>query len=174
MADRLAPLNTWQFPLYVVGFIVIIVNPVLFIDYLKRQIARRKWGAISEVEVLLDLSPVEFEAMVADLYRKLGHKAYRRGRAGDHSVDIVVKAKNGKKWIVQRKRWRGNVGEPVIRDFYRTMQHEEAAQGAIVTTGRFSRPARAWAKRKPIHLYEGAAFLQAWRKVSRRREGGHG
>jgi len=132
-----------------------------------------KWGpktpykgkTISSVSDLLELSPAEFEEMVAEVYRAKGHRARRTGTVGDHGVDVVVEAKNGEKWVVQCKRWRGTVGERVVREFYGTMMHEKADKGAIITTGFFTPQAREWARGKPIFLYDGEEFLRIWRQV---------
>lgn len=67
--------------------------------------------------------------------------------------------------MVQCKRWKGKVGEPVVRDFFGAMQHENAAEGAIITTGTFTPQARQWAKGKPIRLYDGDEFLKVLHKA---------
>lgn len=51
---------------------------------------------VSRPSDLLELSPAEFEEMVADVYRAKGHRARRTGAIGDHGVDIVVEAKMGR------------------------------------------------------------------------------
>jgi len=81
---------------------------------------------------------------------------------------VVVQANDGEKWIIQCKRWRGQVGEPIVREFYGTMQHEKADKGAIVTTGKFSKAARLWAQGKPVYLYDGEEFLVGWKKAQGR------
>ena len=105
--------------------------------------------------------------MVAELYRAMGHQARRTGMIGDHGVDVVVKAKNGEKWVVQCKRWRTPAGESIVRDFYGMMQHEKAAQGAIIATSGFSQAAIEWAKGKPLYLYNSNDFLRLWNKVKK-------
>ncbi len=107
--------------------------------------------------------------MTVELFLAYGHQAKRTGSVGDHGVDVVVHSKNGEKCVVQCKRWRGYVGEPVVRDFYGVMHHEKAERGFIITSGTFSRPAREWAKGKPITLYDGEKFLQLWRRAQHRK-----
>ena len=114
---------------------------------------------------LLDASPSQFEKMVMELYSLRGYDARRTGAIGDHGVDVVVKTPKGAKWIVQCKRWRGWVGEPVVRDFYGTLHHEKADRGILITTGTFSNAAREWAKGKPLALVDGDEFLRAWKDV---------
>jgi hypothetical protein len=142
--------------------------------FLRRQRQRRQFihttGEVNTVEDLLNLTPTEFEDMVVELYRMAGHEAKRTGRVGDNGVDVLVQAKNGEKWIVQCKRYKGSVGEPIVRDFYGAMQHEKADKGTIIAAGRFSRPAIEWAAGKPISLYDGEKFLKSWRQARRQQE----
>jgi restriction system protein len=114
---------------------------------------------------LIELPRAEFEQLVADLYSTLGHDAKRTGGPGDRDFDLVIVAKSGQHWIAQCKQWRGAVGESVVREFYAAMLREHAQQGAIITTARFTPKAVQWAQGKPIHLYDGPAFLQVWQRI---------
>ena len=156
------PLSTILF--FVTGFILIAIW--IGVTYWRRSRTRSKAFGISS-EGLLNLPPGDFEEMVAELYRAMGHQAKRTGMSSDHGIDVVVKAKNGKKWVVQCKRWRTPAGESIVRDFYGTMQHEKAAQGAIIATSGFSQAAIEWAKGKPLYLYNGDDFLRLWERVKK-------
>lgn len=122
-----------------------------------------------EIRQLVELPRGEFEALVAGLYRALGHTAQCTGEKSESGVHIVVRARSGEKWIVQCRQWRGAVGELVVRDFFATMQREQAAQGAIITTASFTAKAREWARGKPIHLYDGPDFVRAMKRIHERR-----
>jgi hypothetical protein len=50
------------------------------------------------------------------------------------------------------------------------MQHEKAAQGAIIATKGFSQAAAEWAKGKPLYLYDGNDFLRLWNKVKKQHQ----
>lgn len=130
----------------------------------------QKAGKVNSPQDLLDLSPREFEDMVVELFTAYGHEAKRTGQVGDHGVDVIVQTKKGEKCVVQCKRWRGYVGEPVVRDFYGVVMHEKADKGIIITSGKFSRSAQEWAKGKPILLYDGEKFIELWRRAQARRE----
>lgn len=116
------------------------------------------------VKDLLELSPGEFEEMTAELYRALGYESKKIGSVGDHGVDVLVKNKSGKKMVVQCKRWRKQVGEPIIREFYGTVQHEKAVHGTIFALSGFTPQAIEWATGKPLSLYDGKKFLEMWNK----------
>lgn len=150
------PWNTLLF--FACGAVLLAVK--LSIDARERRDIQTKANNAAGVGDLLSLSPTDFENMIVELYTAMGHKARRTGATGDHGVDVVVQASNGEKWVVQAKRWRGSVGEPIVRDFHGVMQHEKADKGAIITTGRFTAQARDWAQGKPITLLEGDEFLQ--------------
>ena len=114
---------------------------------------------------LIEMPRAEFEQLVVDLYCALGHTARRIGEPGSRDFDIVIVTKSGQHWIALCKQWRGAVGESVVREFYAAMTREHAAQGAIVTTARFTPKAVQWAEGKAIHLYDGPAFLTVLQRV---------
>lgn len=121
---------------------------------------RRRHFIVKSIEDMQALSPSEFEQLVADTYRDQGHQVEVVGASGDHGIDLIVRTRRGDIWIVQCKKYRGKVGEPVVRDFYGTLRASHASSGAIVTSGYFTDQARLWAEGKPIYLYDGREFLK--------------
>jgi restriction system protein len=125
-----------------------------------------------EIRRLIELPRAEFESLVANLYRALGHQAMRTNAKESQAAHVLVKAANGQKWIVQCRQWRGAVGETVVREFLALMEHEQAAQGAIITTAKFTPRARDRVKGKPLHLYDGDEFVRAVQRIQSRKESG--
>jgi len=121
---------------------------------------RRKKYTASTLSEIRSLSPKDFEELVADTYRAQGNTVEVVGGTGDHGIDLVVRSPRGENYLVQCKRYRGKVGEPVVRDFYGTLRASDANGGAIITTGAITEAARLWAEGKPIHLYDGEQFLK--------------
>lgn len=126
---------------------------------------RRKRTTANTIAEMRALSPSEFERLVADTYRDQGHAVEIVGGTGDHGIDIVVHSHRGETWFIQCKRYKGKIGEPVVRDFYGALRSAEADGGAIITTGTITESARLWAEGKPIHLYDGEQFLQIVRST---------
>lgn len=112
------------------------------------------------IEQMRALSPYDFETLVAETYRAQGHTVEHVGTTGDHGIDLVVTTRRGETWLIQCKKYRGKVGEPIIRDFYGALRAAEADSGAVVTTGYITESARLWAEGKPLHLYDGEEFLK--------------
>jgi hypothetical protein len=112
------------------------------------------------LEDLRSLSPADFEELVAETYRAQGHHVQVVGGTGDHGIDLIVRSQRGETWLVQCKRYRGKIGEPIIRDFYGALKASDASGGAVITTGTVSDAARLWAEGKPIKIYDGEQFLK--------------
>ncbi len=120
----------------------------------------RKRYAVKSLEDMQSLSPADFEDLVAETYRAQGHHVDVVGAKGDHGIDLVVHTRAGETWLVQCKKYKGKVGEPIVRDFYGALKATEASAGAVVTTGKFTEAARLWAEGKPLYLYDGDEFLK--------------
>lgn len=106
------------------------------------------------------MTPGEFEVWVQELFRSRGYFAKNTPDSGDHGVDLWVISPQGERAIVQCKRYRGVVGESVVRELYGVMQHEAAPRGFLVTTGSISAAAGRWAQGKPIELIDGARLAR--------------
>ena len=135
----------------------------LWINHLKNH--RVRLQDARTLEDLQAMTPEAFEALIAKLFIAYGHQAEVAGGNGDHGVDVVVMTADGEKWVVQCKRYSGSVGEPVVRDLYGTMLHEEAQRAYLITTGSFTRQAQEWAQEKPIMLYDGEGLVKLIRRT---------
>ena len=133
------------------------------------RIRRMQFADARTLEELLALSPEQFEMLVAELFESYGHQTQIAGGTSDHGVDVIVQSAQGEKWVVQCKRYAGSVGEPVIRDLFGTLQHEEAQCAYLVTTGGFTTQAQAWAEGKPIVLYDGESLVKLIRRTVNRK-----
>ena len=127
-----------------------------------------------EIRQLVEMPRGEFENLVASLYCALGHRAVCTNAKESDAAHVVVQAINGQKWIVQCRQWRGAVGETVVREFLAVMEREHAAQGAIITTAKFTPKARNWAQGKPLHLYDGEEFIRAIKRIQSRKNSANG
>ncbi|MEZ4511830.1 MAG: restriction endonuclease [Chloroflexota bacterium] len=116
--------------------------------------------SILTVDELYALSPGDFEAYVGQLFRQKGYRVKLRGRSGDLGVDVELHKRDGKKAVVQCKRYRTTVGSEIVRELYGTLIHERAAHAFLVTTADISDAAREWAQYKPITLIDGETLVQ--------------
>lgn len=98
----------------------------------------------------------EFEHVVGEGFRLNGYAITENGGGGpDGGIDLVLK-KDGEKFLVQCKQWRAlKVGVTVVRELYGVMAAGGAAGGFVVTCGRFTEEAKAFAKGRNVTLLDG-------------------
>jgi len=110
---------------------------------------------------LNNMSWQEFELLVGEGFRQQGYQVIENGGGGaDGGVDLVLR-KGGDKFLVQCKQWKAfTVGVTVVRELYGVMAANGAAGGFVVTSGRFTDDAKAFASGRNITLMDGAALLK--------------
>ncbi|MBA1296425.1 restriction endonuclease [Pseudomonas lurida] len=117
---------------------------------------------LSSATNLMDLNPYEFEALVANLFGKMGLESKLTRSSRDGGVDCIAYDPRpilGGKVVIQAKRYKHTVGVSAVRDLYGTMMNEGANKGILVTTSGYGPDAFEFAKDKPIELIEGGGLL---------------
>ncbi|MFQ5645173.1 MAG: MFS transporter, partial [Thiogranum sp.] len=105
-----------------------------------------------DVAMLYALEPSQFEEFVAGLFRAKGFQVSVVGRSGDQGVDLKLLRPDGKRAIVQCKRYRSKVGPGTARELYGALIHERAAHAFLITTAEISQSTRRWAHGKSMTL----------------------
>jgi len=158
-------LPVWLILILAVLHMLVLAGPVLRSERLaSRGDLRRRFGKVKTLAEMLALEPVEFENWVAMLFQLIGYKVKNTQEVADHGIDLLVTDGHVRYGLVQCKRYRGTVGEPVVRDLYGTLMHENADCGWLVTTGGISRQARSWASGKPLALWDGQQLVELARR----------
>ncbi|MDQ7991266.1 MAG: restriction endonuclease [Propionicimonas sp.] len=101
----------------------------------------------------------QFEALVARAYEAHGFGVTRTQDGADGGIDLVL-TRGGERWFVQCKHWKAwKVGASVVREMRGLIAHHGASGGIVVTSGRFSEDAYAFARESGIQLVGGPATL---------------
>lgn len=111
---------------------------------------------------LMALTPSEFEALIANLFGKMGLETRLTQASRDGGVDCVAYNMDpivGGKVVIQAKRYKHTVGVSAVRDLYGTVQNEGASKGILVTTSGYGKAAYDFANNKPLTLLDGANLL---------------
>lgn len=111
---------------------------------------------------LMELTPTEFEALIQNLFTKMGLEAKQTRPSRDGGVDCVAYDPRpilGGKVVIQAKRYKHTVGVSAVRDLFGTLQNEGASKGILVTTSGYGQASFEFAKNKPIELIDGANLL---------------
>lgn len=104
-------------------------------------------------ERLSNMSALEFEEFVADLFRKKGYAVEITQGSGDHGIDLLMRKEN-QLIAVQCKRWNTPVGEPVVRDFLGSLMGIGAKVGYVIAASTFTSKALSFVQDKPIKLID--------------------
>ena len=107
-------------------------------------------------DALDGMSWQQFEKLVGEGFRLQGYRVAETGGGGaDGGVDIVL-TKGTEKFLVQCKQWRAfKVGVDVVRQLDGVMAARGATGGFVVTSGRFTDDAVAFATGRNIQLVDG-------------------
>jgi len=117
-----------------------------------RAAAVKSGNAVDAVEVT---TKREFEALVMHAFRAQGYHVTETGGGG---VDMVLR-KERKTYLVDCRQWRSaKVGVEVIEALTKVVTARGAAGAFVVTTGRFSREATAFAGLQNVRLIDGAVL----------------
>jgi restriction system protein len=111
---------------------------------------------------LMDLSFLEFEALIQNLFITMGLEARQTRPSRDGGVDCVAwdpRPIFGGKVVIQAKRYKNTVGVSAVRDLFGTLQNEGASKGILVTTSGYGQASFDFAKNKPIELIDGSNLL---------------
>lgn len=122
---------------------------------LKRQFAKDA----RTLSFLQTLEPYTFQRFTWTIFERIGFEVEQTPAGRDGGVDGILHHE-GSRYILQCKRYRGDVGEPALRDLFGTVHHLGAQSGILVTTGNISAPARAFAKGKPLSLVDGKELVK--------------
>lgn len=114
-------------------------------------------------EYWVDLKWREFEIEVATLFNGIGFDAKATPGSGDKGVDVVAH-KNGKKVIIQCKKYNKIAGPHMVRELLGTLVKERAYLAILICTSGFSNAASEAAQGSPILLLDLDDLLQIKRE----------
>ena len=156
---------------YLLPFASVLAAGVSWWKRRRRQELVTRVAEVREAGALDGLSWQEFEMLVAESFRLRGYRVLETGGGGaDGGVDLVLTRPGtgpGEKLLVQCKQWRAlKVGVEVVRELYGVMVARGAAGGFVVTSGRFTPDAKAFAAGREVTLVEGPE-LTRWIREAR-------
>jgi restriction endonuclease len=105
-----------------------------------------------------DLTPRDFELLVAEGFRQLGARVRHTGESGDGGVDVEVELPGARLVVVQCKRFETPVGPGPVRELLGSMVIRQAGLGVLVASHGYSDAARQSAAGRNVLLLEPSDF----------------
>jgi restriction system protein len=131
------------------------------VSYLKRSRSVRLFEDTRNATgpVGASLTWQQFEKLVGEGFRQRGFQVTEKGGAtADGGVDLILERGN-ERFLVQCKQWRAQqVPVTIVRELYGVMAAQQAAGGYVVTSGRFTQDAIAFAEGRNIELIDGTTL----------------
>jgi restriction system protein len=118
------------------------------------------------IDSIRAMSWSDFERLVGEAYRRQGYAVLQETGGGgpDGGIDLVL-LKDGKH-VVQCKHLKAyRVGVKEVRELLGLVTAELAERGLLITSGRFTSEAQAFARGKQLTLVDGAQLLELIRLV---------
>ncbi|MEV6827968.1 restriction endonuclease [Amycolatopsis sp. NPDC051102] len=140
------------------------VRPVLEFDMVDKRFIEETdvLSSLDQRPNLMELTPSEFEALIQNLFSKMGLDTKQTRPSRDGGVDCVAYDPRpifGGKVVIQAKRYRNTVDVSAVRDLFGTMQNEGASKGILVTTSGYGPASYDFAAGKPLELIDGSNLL---------------
>ncbi len=124
--------------------LLVLVGVIAALVWLARGVSGPKTPSARELvgrfEVVRTMSGPQFEFLVADLFRAMGHRATMLGGAGDQGVDIVV-SYGGERVAVQCKNYKRAVGNKPVQEVFAGARCHDCQQASVVAPAGFTRGA---------------------------------
>lgn len=115
-------------------------------------------GSLAELDAM---SWKQFERLVGEAFRLQGYEVAEIGGGGpDGGVDLVLN-RGSERFLVQCKQWKAlKVGVDIVRELLGVVASKGATGGFVVTSGQYTREARAFAEGRNLTLIDGPALQQ--------------
>jgi restriction system protein len=128
----------------------------------RQALAKQAAAQQDTAQAMNGMSWQEFEQLVGEAFRQRGYQITETGGGGaDGGIDLVLR-KGSEKLLVQCKQWRATlVSVNVVRELYGLVAAEGATGGVVVTSGRYSPDAQAFAEGRNLQLIDGDT-LHGW------------
>lgn len=132
----------------VVGVLGVVGVAVLMISIQRKRTERLKRSGITQID---KMDGVQFEHYLGHLFRSQGYKAEVTRAAGDFGADLIL-SKEGKRIVVQAKRYSKNVGLKAVQEVQGARAHYRANGAWVVTNSNFTLQAYELAKSNNVRL----------------------
>jgi restriction system protein len=149
-------------PLWLIVAVVLLGRAAKFV-WAERQLRR---SGIREIDVM---DGPTFEHRLAILFRGLGYRVEQVGAThGDFGGDLIV-AKDGKRMIVQAKRWTKNIGVKAVQEAVGARGFYKTDTAMVVANREFTAEARKLAHANDVTLWGREILVGALLRTAGRR-----
>ncbi len=134
---------------FIATLIVLGITIVLLIMRKMKSQEKLKRSGIADID---KMDGRQFEHYLGVLFKNQGYTVTVTKAAGDYGADLII-SKNGKKIIVQAKRYSKTVGLKAVQEAQTAIAHYGASEAWVVSNREYSYEATELARSKKVKLY---------------------
>jgi restriction system protein len=120
---------------------------------------KRKILFDSGIDTIDNMSGVVFEKYLLEHFKHLGYSGQLTPSTADYGADLVLQ-KDGRRVVVQAKRWKNNVGVDAIQQVIGAIKYYDANKGMVVTNSSFTENAYELANSNGIELWDRKKLIE--------------
>ncbi|EMR04972.1 EcoKMrr [Bhargavaea cecembensis DSE10] len=117
----------------------------------------RKLNA-SGIRQVDEMNGKEFEQFLKLRYEARGYQVRRTPYQNDFGADLVMQ-RDGRRIVVQAKRWKQNVGIKAVQEVVAARSHYKAQDAWVVTNSQFTKAAKELASSNGVRLVDRAQLI---------------
>lgn len=154
--------NIFLLPLtMMVGMIGVLVIQWLIKE--QKEKIKQKIVLESGIDIVDEMSGEAFEEFLLAHFMTQGYKGYITPRTDDYGADLVIE-KDGRKIVVQAKRWKKVVGIEAVQQVVSAIKHYDAHKGMVITNSSFTENAYELASSNGIELWDRKILIEFMKK----------
>ncbi|MGH9024229.1 MAG: restriction endonuclease [Acidimicrobiia bacterium] len=143
---------------------LVAVRPVVEFEMVEPRLTSEAeaLSGIDQRPNLLCLTPAEFEALIVELFERMGLKISEPQESDGGEVDCVAYDPRpifGGAVVIRAGRHEQAVPVSAVQDLYGSVRNEGASKGLLVTTGGYDTACFEFAQGKPLELLSGSHLL---------------
>lgn len=119
-------------------------NVVFGLSNVNELIRAKFYDKEQPIKVLYDLSPLEFESVIAELFEHMGYSVELTKRSYDGGIDVIIEkdiASKKERTFIQCKKYKNTIGVKDVRELLGVVEDKKATKGILCTCSDFSRSA---------------------------------
>jgi hypothetical protein len=132
-------------------------------DDLGLQLETSTPTALQIIEQMGNMRGRDFERLIARLFQLRQHTDVTLTANNDQGADIICRSPDGKKVVVQAKRWKGTVGNSAVQEIIGALHFYDADVAYVVTNSQFTPQAKGLADKAGVILIN-YTLLAGWIK----------
>lgn len=130
-----------------------IVQRAKYNSWKKKKYSAQDFINSAEIEFVDVMEGYVFEQFLKTLFFYLGYDTVVTKKSGDYGADVVMR-KDGRKIVVQAKRYNKNVGSKAVQEIVVAKNHYCADEAMVVTNSYFTKQAEEIADENGVSLID--------------------